>query len=74
MMSKVTLSKALKGLYAAAVSVLGTLTTLLVGSATFSSLTDGQWVSLVLFGLVSFGGVFGLAGWSGPSIEGGKGG
>ena len=74
MISQVALSKVLKGLYGAAVSVLGTLTTLLVGDATFSDLTDGQWVSLGLFGLVAFGGAFGLSGWAGPKVNGQSGG
>lgn len=66
-MTQALAGRILKGLYATAVSVLGTLTTLLVGSAHFSDLTDGQWVSLGLFGLVAFGGTFGLSGWSGPT-------
>jgi hypothetical protein len=65
----VTLSKVLKGLYSAAVSVLGSLAVVLTGSSTFSSLGDGQWVTIGLAGLVAFGGTFGLAGWSGPQVN-----
>jgi zinc transporter ZupT len=67
MISQQTLSKFLKGLYSAAVSVLGSLAVTLQGSQTFSDLTDQQWVALSLAGLVAGGGTFGLAGWQGPT-------
>jgi len=62
-----TAGKILKGLYSAAVAFLGSLATVLTGSATFSNVTAGQWVSASLFALVAFGGTFGLAAWSGPA-------
>jgi hypothetical protein len=61
-----TWSKALKALYAGVVTFVGQLTTVLTGSAGVSDVTQGQWASIGLFTLVSVGGVFGLAGWSGP--------
>jgi hypothetical protein len=64
--NQVLLSKILKAIYAGAVSLLGSIATVLTGSATFGDITDGQWVSIALFALVAGGGVFGLAGWSGP--------
>ena len=71
MMGQKQLGKVLKGVYSALVSFLGGLSTVLVGTTTMSHVTPGQWVSLALFGLVSFGGVYGLSGWSGPSVDGG---
>lgn len=69
-MSQLVLGKLLKGLYSAAISVLGSLATVLAGDLTFSDLTDGQWVTCVLAGLVAFGGTFGLATWAGPAVHG----
>jgi hypothetical protein len=69
-MSRTTLSKALKALYAGAVTFVGQLTTVLTGHTTLGTLTEGQWASISLFTLVSIGGVYGLAGWSGPKING----
>jgi len=46
------------------------LSTILVGTTTFTDITAGQWVTIALFAVVSFGGVFGLAGWSGPVLNG----
>jgi hypothetical protein len=65
-MSKTTWSKVLKGLYAGAVTFVGQLTTVLTGSTTLGVIKEGQWASIALFTLVSVGGVYGLAGWSGP--------
>lgn len=67
MIGQQTLSKLLKAVYSAAISVLGSLAVTLQGSQTFSDLTDQQWVALCLAGLVAGGGTFGLAGWSGPT-------
>lgn len=53
--------KAAKAIYATAVAALGSLVTVLVGDADFGDLTDGQWVSVVLVGLVAGGGVYGLS-------------
>lgn len=68
-MTQTLLSKILKALYSAAVAFLGMLTMVLVGSTTFSDITDGQWVAAVLFALTAAGGTFGLAGWSGPKVN-----
>ena len=62
--------KALKAAYSAAVAFLGMLTMVLVGSSTFGDITDGQWVAAILFALTAAGGTFGLAGWSGPNVNG----
>lgn len=52
--------KAAKAIYATAVAALGSLVTVLVGDVGFSDLSDGQWVSVILVGLVAGGGVYGL--------------
>ena len=65
--------KILKGLYSAAVGCLGSLfVALSAPGASFSSLTDGQYVGTALAALVAFGGTYGLAGWPGPGIGGPK--
>jgi len=51
---------AAKAIYATAVAALGSLVTVLVGDTGFGDLTDGQWVSVILVGLVAGGGVYGL--------------
>ena len=53
-------AQSLKAIYATLVAALGALVTVLVGDAGFSDLTDGQWVSVILVGLVAGGGVYGL--------------
>jgi hypothetical protein len=70
--TQATAGKALKALYAGAVSLLGMLSTILVGDTTLGQVTQGQWVSVILFALVAGGGVYGLAGWTGPKINGTK--
>lgn len=62
----------LKACYAAAISALGMLSTVLSGSTTFAEITAGQWVSVCLFSLAAGGGVYGLAGWSGPARMNGR--
>lgn len=69
-MTQHDLGKALKGLYAGGVTFLGMLSTILVGNETVSDVTQGQWVTMLLFSLTAIGGAFGLAGWSGPRING----
>jgi len=69
-MSQPTLSKLLKATYSGAVACLGSLGTSLSGTATFGTLADSQWVWVALTTLVAAGGTFGLAGWSGPTING----
>lgn len=49
-----------KALYAAVVAALSGLVTVLVGDAGFGDLTAGQWVTIVLAGLVAGGGVYGI--------------
>lgn len=49
-----------KAIYSGAVAGLGALGTVLVGDDTFSRVTDGQWVTIVLAALVSGGGVYGI--------------
>ena len=66
------LGKFLKALYAATISALGMMSTVLVGNADFSSITAGQWVNIALFAIVAGGGVYGLAGWAGPRVNGGE--
>lgn len=49
-----------KAIYATVVAALGSLATVLVGDSGFGDVTDGQWVTVVLVGLVAGGGVFGI--------------
>lgn len=49
-----------KALYAAVVAALSGLVTVLVGDAGFGDLTAGQWVTIVLAGLVAGGGTYGI--------------
>lgn len=70
-MTQQTAGKALKALYAVAVSALGSLSVVLVGNNDFSTVTDGQWVTIGLAALVAGGGIFGLSGWAGPKVNGG---
>lgn len=69
-MSQVLLSKILKGLYSAAIAFLAALSTVLQGPSSFTAVTAGQWVTIAAVTLAAFGGTFGLAGWSGPKING----
>lgn len=71
-MSQALLSKILKAVYSGLVALLGMLTTTLQGEQHFSDLTDAQWTSIALFTVVAVGGTFGLAGWSGPKVNGGR--
>jgi hypothetical protein len=66
--------KAIKAAYSAAVSGLGSLASILSGTATFEHVTEGQWVTVLLATLVAAGGTYGLAGWSGPNGNGKPGG
>jgi hypothetical protein len=66
------LSKALKGLFAAAIAFLGDLSVTLTGHQSFTDLTTQQWALIAVFTLSAFGGTFGLAGWSGPKVNGGS--
>ncbi len=38
----------------------GALTTVMVGDVGFAELSDGQWVSAILAGLVAAGGIYGI--------------
>lgn len=67
-MSETTVSKLLKALYSAGMSLLGALATVLGDDAHLTSLTAGQWVTIAAFTLGAFGGTYGLAGWAGPSV------
>jgi hypothetical protein len=71
-MTELTLSKLVKALYSAAVAGLGALGSSLSGAATFASLSDGQVTWIILAALVAGGGTYGLAGWSGPHLNGGN--
>lgn len=71
-MTQATAGKVFKGLYAAMVATLGMLATILVGNTSFHDITPGQWVTVGLFSLTAFGGVFGLSGWAGPAINGSR--
>ena len=59
---KANLAYAAKALYAGAVTFLGAVGAILVGSDTigFSDITSGQWITIALATLVALGGVLGL--------------
>lgn len=46
--------------YSGVVGFLGSLAVVMVGDVGFGDVTDGQWLSAVLLGLVSAGGVYGI--------------
>ncbi len=50
--------KAAKAAYAAVVAALGALAAVLVGDVGFGDVQDGQWVTIVLAGLIAGGGVY----------------
>lgn len=54
------MAKYAKAIYAAVVASLGALAAVLVGDVGLGDLSDGQWVTVVLAGLVAGGGVFGI--------------
>lgn len=64
--------KVLKGIYSAVMAFLGSLSMSLGGGQTLSDLTTQQWVICGGFTLAAFGGVFKLAGWQGPAINGAR--
>ena len=54
--------QALKAVFATLVAFVGSLVTVLAGGdANLGDITDGQWLSAVLVGLVAGGGVYGLS-------------
>lgn len=53
-------SSALKAFYAAAAAALAGLGTVLVGNASFSDVTAGQWVTIAASALLAFGAVYGV--------------
>lgn len=59
-MKTALIGRAAKAVYAALVAGLGSLATVLVGHATFATVTDGQWVTVALVALVAGGGVYGI--------------
>jgi hypothetical protein len=62
------IAEAAKAIYSGLIAGLGALATVLVGPATFSSVTDGQWVAIALLALIAGGGVYGISNRSsGPS-------
>ena len=55
-----TVRQAAKAIYGGLVAALSGLSAVLVGGASFGQVTAGQWVSIVLAGLIAGGGVYGL--------------
>lgn len=53
-------AKYAKAFYGAAVASLSAIAAVLVDNASISDLTDGQWVTVVLAGLIAFGGIAGI--------------
>jgi hypothetical protein len=68
MISQKLAGQLIKGLYSAVVAFLGGLSTILVGSTTFSDVESGQWVALAFAAVIAFGGTLGLSGWAGPVV------
>lgn len=52
--------QSLKAFYAAAAAALSGLAAILVGNATFSDITAGQWVTIAVAALAAFGAVWGV--------------
>lgn len=71
-MSQLLAGKILKAGYSGLVAFLGTLGTSLSGSESFGGITSQQWVWITLTSVIAIGGTFGLAGWSGPAVNGAK--
>lgn len=65
--------KVLKAGYSGLVAFLGTLGTSLSGSEGLSGVQAQQWVWIALTSVIAIGGTFGLAGWSGPKVNGSSG-
>lgn len=63
-----------KAIYSAAIAGLGSLAAVLVGPATFTSVTDGQWVTIALAALLAGGGVYGITNRPSSAGTGGAGG
>ena len=55
------IGKFAKAIYSAAVTGLGALGSILVGSTSILNVTAGQWVTIALLSLLSGGGVYGLS-------------
>jgi hypothetical protein len=66
-MSQVVIGKTLKGLYAAIVAALSGLISVLGSNTTLSHVSAVSWITVAFAAVIAFGGVFGLAGWSGPA-------
>ena len=54
------MAKAAKAIYAGVVAVLGSLAAVLVGSVSITDLSSGQWVTIILAGVLAVGGVYGI--------------
>lgn len=54
------LAKIAKAIYATIIAALGSLAAVLVGDADLGDITAGQWVTIVLAGLIAGGGVYGI--------------
>jgi|SoiMetStandDraft_2_1073263.scaffolds.fasta_scaffold1360580_1 hypothetical protein len=54
------LAGAAKALLAALISFLGAVSTALIDDKSLAELTDGQWVTAILAGLVALGAVYGV--------------
>lgn len=54
------IGKVAKAIYAAVVAVLGSLAAVLVGDVGIGDLSSGQWVAIILAGVLAAGGVYGI--------------
>jgi len=53
-------AKAAKAIYATVVAFLSAIGVVLVGDASFSDITSGQWVAAILASVLAGGGVYGI--------------
>lgn len=60
----------LTAIYSGALMLFGSLSVTLTGTQTFSDVTTQQWLLVGVWTLGAIGGTFGLAGWSGPRLNG----
>jgi hypothetical protein len=56
-----TIRQAAKAIYGGLVAALSGLSAVLVGGTSFGDVSAGQWVSIVLAGLIAGGGVYGIS-------------
>ncbi|MGH7791486.1 MAG: hypothetical protein ACREOB_04145 [Thermodesulfobacteriota bacterium] len=51
----------IKAIYGAILAFLSSIATVMVGDVTFGAISQGQWLTAAIAGLVTGGGIFGVA-------------